>query len=385
MRGGRRRRPLPPGAALGAAAAATAALFAAAVFAAAVFAAGAAAGDAYRGHADGPRAAAEEGPPARADPRGEPPAGGASRWRFLGGVGAGDYYEYRVCDSLYGPPLYGPPLKQGAAVAPAWTCYGAALHIEAVVPLAGGRGEGGGGGADVYVVRAAADMGGEAKGAGAAGRDAVLLVFDGGEGRLAVRHAVPGDRPLAESLQRTVFWRGGLGGGFDLAYGEPVAEIVAGVRSTALLVSGSRVSAAGGAVEYVALHGPPRPAWAPLPSFPAEWGAGGSGRAPGQAMSMLAVSEGIGLPVAARVYGGAPPPLDHYYHGRPLFEYELVASGRAAERGPQENEGGGPAGAEGPPRAGGGDGGEGAGGPIANPHYTVHGGPPGAPAEGGRR
>ena len=361
MRGGRGRPLL--GAALGAAAAA--------LFAAAVFAAGPAAGDAYRGHADEPRATAW-GHPARADPRGEPPAGEAPRWRFLGGVGAGDYYEYRVCDSLYGPPHgapHGPPRAQGAAGAPAWTCYGAALHIEAVVPLSGGRG--GGGGADVYVVRAAADMGGTD-----AGRDAVLLVFDGGEGRLAVRHAVPGDRPLAESLQRTVFWRGGLGGGFDLAYGEPVAEIVAGAQSTALLVSGSRVSAAGGHVEYVALHGPPRPAWAPLPSFPSlDWGAGGSWRAPGQGTSMLAVAEGIGLPVSARVYGGAPPPLDHYHHGRPLFEYELAAHGRAADHGPHGDGGGGPARAEGPPRAG-----EQGAGPIANPHYTVHGGPPGAPA-----
>ena len=217
--------------------------------------------------------------------------------------------------------------------------------------MSGGRA---GGGSDVHVVRAAADIGGPPP----APPDAILLVVDGGNGRLAVRHAAPADRPLAESLQRTVFWRGGLGGGFQLAYGEPAAELIPGVPSTALLVSGSRVSA-GGIVEYTATHGPLQPQ-------PPMRGGGGGWRAYGQGASEVVVADGIGLPVSARVYGGAPPPLDHYHPGRPLFEYELVAFGRGEGGGGSGEQGGGG------PHAGAGRAGDGA--PIVNPHYTVHGG-----------
>ncbi len=298
-----------------------------------------------------PRAGADAGAPAApADPRGEP-ARAAPHWRFLGGVGAGDTFEYRICDSLYGP--------RGARHGSGWTCYAAALRIEAVVPVSGGRD---GGGADVHVVRAAADAGAPPP---PAPPDAILLVVDGGHGRLAVRHAAPADRPLAESLQRTVFWRGGLGGGFQLAYGEPAAELVQGRPSTALLVSGSRVSA-GGMVEYTAAHGPPQPQ-------PLTHGSGGGGdgrRALGQGASEVVVADGIGLPVSARIYGGAPPPLDHYHPGRPLFEYELVSFGRGGEGGGSAGEGAG--GGAGGPHAGAGRAEEGA--PIFNPHYPVHGG-----------
>ena len=340
----RRRRARRPRKRAAAAAAAAAAIVAAAAIAA-TFAAAAAAAPTTAAAAAYPAAAADGTADPPADPRGDPrgePAREAPRWTFLGGVKAGDEFEYRICDSLYGPR----GARQGGG---GWTCYGAALRIEAVVPVSGGRA---GGGSDVHVVRAAADAG-----APPAPPDAILLVVDGGNGRLAVRHAAPADRPLAESLQRTVFWRGGLGGGFQLAYGEPAAELIPGVPSTALLVSGSRVSA-GGIVEYAATHGPLQPQ-------PPVRG-GGGWRAYGQGASEVVVADGIGLPVSARVYGGAPPPLDHYHPGRPLFEYELVAFGRGEEGGgPGERGGGGP-------HAGAGRAGDGA--PIVNPHYTVHGG-----------
>ena len=276
-------------------------------------------------------------------------------------MAAGDSFEYRICDSQYGPHAPPRPGHGGG-----WACYRAVLHVEAVVPVSGGRGGGIGAGADVHVVRAEVDWGGGAGDAGASPRgplEAVLLVVDGGGGRLAVRHADPADRPVAESLQRTVFWRGGLGGGVALAYGEPAAELVRGHPSTALLVTGSRVSA-DGLVEYTAEHGPPTAAPPRLD------GAGWRERA-GQGTSSIVVAAGVGLPVSARVYAGLQPPLDHYHPGRPLFEYEMAsfeqASARVARAG----------------QAGAGDGGNGGtpretaaeeGAPIANPHYSVHGG-----------
>lgn len=302
----------------------------------------------------------------------------APYWRFLGGVAAGDSFAYRICDSLYGPlaqGAHGPHAPRRGDGRGGWACYLAEMHVEAVVPVSGGRGASyapSGAGADVYVVRAAVEWGGGgddvAGDAGDAGGNAagtprhrpesVLLVVDAGGGSLAVRHALPADRALAESLQRTVFWRGGLGGGAELSYGEPVAELIRGVPSTALLVSGSRVSASG-LVEYTAMHGLPRPA------HPAE----GGWRAHGQGISKVVIAAGVGLPVSARVYGGVPPPLDHYHPGRPLFEYEMVSPALGAA----------PGGGQGAQDA------QGAGAdPISNPHYPVHGGRSRGAAAGGR-
>ena len=327
---------------------------------AAAAAAAAAAVAAAAALAHGIDAAAEQGAPAGGLPAGVP------YWTFLGGVAAGDSFTYRICDALYGPHA---PAARGRGGG--WACYLAEMRVEAVVPVSGGRGasaHGGGGGwdggADVYVVRAAADWDGGVAAAGAhvsaaGGADepplrpeSILLVVDGGGGRLAVRHALPADRALAESLQRTIFWRGGLGGGAELAYGEPVAELIRGAPSTALLVSGSRVSSSG-LVEYTAVHGLPRPAYS----------AEGGWRAHGQGISKVVLAAGIGLPVSARVYGGAPPPLDHYHPGRPLFEYEMVSLGRDAAPGGGQH---GPGAAQGDP--------------ISNPHYPVHGGRPGSSA-----
>ena len=293
-------------------------------------------------------------------------AGAAPYWRFLGGVGAGDSFAYRICDSLYGPFAaggHGPLAPRSGDGEGRWACYLAELHIEAVVPVSGGRNgsaQAASAGADVYVVRAAADWGGGGSAAQPRVPESVLLVVDGGSGRLAVRHAMPADRALAESLQRTIFWRGGLGGGAALAYGEPVAELIRGVPSTALLVSGSRVSESGH-VEYTAVHGLPRQA----PHAEGGWRAHG-----GQGISKVVLAAGVGLPVSARVYGGSPPPLDHYHPGRPLFEYEMVALGQAPEPGAQPGRGAAPA-----------------ADPISNPHYAVHGGgghrPPPGRGDGG--
>ena len=267
---------------------------------------------------------------------------------------------------MYGPHAqgaHGPHAPRRGDGRGGWACYLAEMHVEAVVPVSGGRGASyapSGAGADVYVVRAAVEWGGGHAGGGDAGTprhrpESVLLVVDAGGGSLAVRHALPADRALAESLQRTVFWRGGLGGGAELSYGEPVAELIRGVPSTALLVSGSRVSASG-LVEYTAMHGLPRPV------HPAE----GGWRAHGQGISKVVIAAGVGLPVSARVYGGTPPPLDHYHPGRPLFEYEMVSP--ALDAAP-----------------GGGQGAQGAGGdPISNPHYPVHGGRSRGAAAGGQ-
>lgn len=342
----------------GAAAAVAAAALAAALAAAAVFGLDAAAGQAAE-HAAEP-------PPAHpwGSAGGGAGHGGASApyWRFLGGVAAGDSFTYRICDALYGPLA---PRRVGSGGdGGGWACYLAGLRIEAVVPVSGGRGAAGG--ADVYVVGAAADWeGGGAAGIGGGAPshrpDAVLLVIDGGDGRLAVRHALPADRALAESLQRTVFWRGGLGGGVELAYGAPAAELIRGVPSTALLVSGSHVSA-GGLVVYTASHGLPRPA---------PYAEGGWRAHAGQGISKVALAAGVGLPVSARVYGGAPPPLDHYHPGRPLFEYEMVSIGRAPDAAHAQPAGNTSAHAD----------------QISNPHYPVHGGlgrgPPSGRGDGG--
>ena len=273
-----------------------------------------------------------------------------------------------MCDALYGPHtagVHGPHAPSrggggGGGVGGGWACYLVELHIEAVVPVYGGRG-GAAPGADVYVARAAVDWGGAGSGSVGANsaaaprqlRESVLLVVDAGEGRLAVRHALPADRALAESLQRTVFWRGGLGGGAVLAYGEPVAELIRGVPSTALLVSGSGVSDSG-LVEYTASHGLPLPA----PRAEGGWDAPG-----GQGISRIVIAAGVGLPVSARVYAGVPPPLDHYHPGRPLFEYEMVQPGRDGAPGAQPGRDIHP------------------GDPISNPHYPVHGGRRGRRAE----
>lgn len=293
--------------------------------------------------------------------------GGAAHWVFMSGVGAGDSFSYRICDSLY--PAYPAAMMHArphSAAQPArgghvhaasggggggGACYSVELHVEAVVARAGGwRGGDGGGpeagqGSALYVVRA--EAGSHAGNSPAAG--AGLLVVD--SERFSVLHVFAGDRPLAESLQRTVFWRDGWGGRVPLAYGEPVVELLEGVPSSALLVSGSRMQAGGGArVEYVASHGVR---------------IAGSAEAGGDGVSTLVVADGVGLPVSARIYPGSRPPLDHYA-ARPVFEFELerFKVRQVSEEGQ---------GHEGPGQAADGSAGAGAGPPIDNPHYAVHG------------
>ena len=334
-------------------------------------------------------------------------AGGA-HWEFMSGVGAGDSFSYRICDALYhaapaalplllrhqaSPQPPPPPLPHAAQPAREWhgaaapprgaggggggACYSVTLHVEAVVDRAGGAGGGGGGGevrgtgsGPLYVVRAEA---GAPAAAGPAPGAAGLLVVD--SDRFSVRHVFAGDRPLAESLQRTVFWRDGWGGRVPLAYGEPAVELIRGVPSSALLVSGSRVSDDGGRIEYVASHGVRiAPAAGAAAAAAAAGGEGPrwAGRAWGEGagVSTLVVADGVGLPVSARIHRGTPPPLDHYA-GRLAFEFELAwfeqgegrqAGGRGEAWAGQEERPGPPA------RAGA------AGGPsIDNPHYGVHG------------
>lgn len=351
-----------------------------ALAAAAAVAAGAGApACACTGWAEGAEEAAWAGDSAKGGvPEGAQGSGGAAHWVFMSGVGAGDSFSYRICDSLY--PAYPAAMMHAAAHSAAHSstqpargghvhaasggggggggggaCYSVELYVEAVVARAGGwRGGGGGGpeagqGSALYVVRA--EAGSHAGSSPAAG--AGLLVVD--SERFSVLHVFAGDRPLAESLQRTVFWRDGWGGRVPLAYGEPVVELLEGVPSSALLVSGSRVQAGGGArVEYVASHGV---------RIAGSAGAGGDG------VSTLVVADGVGLPVSARIYPGSRPPLDHYA-ARPVFEFELerfkvrqVSEEGAGHEGPGQAAEGSAAGAAG----------AGAGPPIDNPHYAVHG------------
>ena len=333
---------------------------------------------------------------------------GGAHWEFMSGVGAGDSFSYRICDALYpaapaallllrhqASPQPPPPLPHAAqpareghgAAAPSrgaggggggggGACYSVTLHVEAVVDRAGGGNGGNGGGGEgrgtgsgpLYVVRAEAG----APAAGAAPGAAGLLVVD--SDRFSVRHVFAGDRPLAESLQRTVFWRDGWGGRVPLAYGEPAVELIRGVPSSALLVSGSRVSDDGGRIEYVASHGV---RIAPAAGAAAAAAAGGegprwAGRAWGEGagVSTLVVADGVGLPVSARIHRGAPPPLDHYA-GRLAFEFELAwfEQGEGRQAGGRGEAWAGQAERPGPPARVGA-----AGGPsIDNPHYAVHG------------
>lgn len=310
-------------------------------------------------------------------PRAAPGAGGggdAAHWVFMSGVGAGDSFLYRICDLLYRAAPAALPLAASSAAAAAapsaassaaaaapppqphaahparaghahaghggGACYSVALHVEAVV---GGAWAGTGGPERVqksalYIVRAEA---------GAASAAPGLLVVD--SERFSVLHVFAGDRPLAESLQRTVFWRDGWGGRVPLAYGEPVVELLEGVPSSALLVSGSRVQAGGARVEYVASHG----------VRIAAVGGGGDGGGDG-GVSTLVVADGIGLPVSARIYPGARPSLDHYA-ARPVFEFELEGfeARKAESSGHPRTEAGADSWTRGPP--------------IHNPHYAVHG------------
>lgn len=299
-------------------------------------------------------------------PGGSGGAGSSAHWVFMSGVGAGDSFSYRICDSLYPAaraalPHAGPPAPHSAqqparaghvhaAFGGGGACYSVVLHVEAVVAKAGGGTGGPKAGQEpvLYVVRAEAGPG---AGGGNPAAGAGLLVVD--SERFSVLHVFAGDRPLAESLQRTVFWRDGWGGRVPLAYGEPVVELLEGAPSSALLVSGSRVQAGGGArVEYVASHGVRI--------------AGGAG-AGGDGVSTLVVADGVGLPVSARIYPGSRPPLDHYA-ARPVFEFELerFKARQAAEGAGHEGPGQAAEGAQGARGAR-------AGPPIYNPHYAVHG------------